>query len=288
MERADLGAGRLRRREDLGIERAAGVDHGLPAVQPDSPASGAMASSGTATMTSSTSSRSACGSANARTPSTSDRNRSRRPASGWRPPGPASRPGQGDAEGRPDGPRPDDPDDRRLARVGVPVGDGSWSLSWTSSPWRWSARRAGSRSMPAGLDRRPRSRRRVARLGSSAGAARPRPSSAARPRTVRDASAVRFHPSSVASQRGRDALPAIDPFGARASPRRGPAGRLPAGRALGDRIDLDRPRSRSRSCSRTCSATPAAASSRGRRRDARRVAAGPRRRGRDPVHARRA
>ena len=56
------------------------------------PASGAMASSGTARMISSTSSRSGSGSAKTRAPSTSERNRSRRPGRGWRPRGPASRP----------------------------------------------------------------------------------------------------------------------------------------------------------------------------------------------------
>ncbi|HEY8817947.1 MAG TPA: hypothetical protein VIM25_03920, partial [Candidatus Limnocylindrales bacterium] len=35
MEGPDLGAGGHRRSEDLGAERAAGMDHGLPAVHPE-------------------------------------------------------------------------------------------------------------------------------------------------------------------------------------------------------------------------------------------------------------
>ena len=82
MERADLRAGGHRRCEDLGPERAAGVDHRLAAVHPERrrPA-GAIASSGTARMISSTSSRIGSGSAKTRVTSTSERNRSRRPAS---------------------------------------------------------------------------------------------------------------------------------------------------------------------------------------------------------------
>ncbi len=123
MERADLRPGRHRRGEHLGVERAARVDHGLAAVHAaGSPASGAIASSGTARMMSSTSSTRACGlgegadavdeRAEPLAPArVAARDRLDRPA-GAR---------QGDAERRPDRPGADDADDRRLARLGVRV-----------------------------------------------------------------------------------------------------------------------------------------------------------------------
>ena len=81
VERPDLRPGGLGRFEDLGTERAAGVDHRLAAVHPDRAASGASASSGTARMMSSTSSTRAWASMNARSTVTRPRNRSRRLAS---------------------------------------------------------------------------------------------------------------------------------------------------------------------------------------------------------------
>ena len=153
-----------------------------------------------------------------------------------------------------------------VVRVGVVARRGS------SSPWRWWPGGAGSRSMPAasmaasclGVRARPSPGRRPA--------ARPTPSSAGG-RDASDGRAVRFHPSSVASQRRISTrCHAIDPV---RRPRDPSAPGLPdlyRLAAVGDRIDLGaRSRSRSRSCSRTLLRHAGGGIVRdGRRRDARR------------------
>ena len=113
------------------------------------PASGAIASSGTARMISSTSSRIGSGSAKTRATSTSERNRSRRPgsrlATAWiGQPAAAQR----DAERRPDRAGADDADDRRLARARVHVRVRVVARV-APSPWRCEPGGGGSRSMPA-------------------------------------------------------------------------------------------------------------------------------------------
>ena len=91
----------------------------------------------------------ACGSAKARAPSTSAAEplAPARVAAGDRVDRPAG-PGQGDAEGGPDRARPDDPDDRRLARARSAGGVGVVARV-DSSPWRWMPGGTGSRSIPA-------------------------------------------------------------------------------------------------------------------------------------------
>jgi hypothetical protein len=117
VERTDLRPGRHRRREDLRSQRAAGVDHRLPAVHPD--AAGKRRDG-------------VVGHGEDDELDLLDEGRRLReaacsldPASKRLAPtgitarhgvdGPA-RPGEGDAEGGPDGTRADDPDDRRLLR----------------------------------------------------------------------------------------------------------------------------------------------------------------------------
>ena len=130
------------------------------------PASGAMASSGTARMISSTSSRSGVTSAKARVPPTSSLNRSRRTGSRLataadRPAGP----GQGQPERRSDRAGPDDPDDRRLAGVRVLVRVGV-VVRRRRRRDRGPGPAAGSSSMPGRRAGRRPSRRRVPRAGS--------------------------------------------------------------------------------------------------------------------------
>ena len=156
-----------------------------------------------------------------------------------------------------------------------------WSLAWTSSPWRW--RPGGGRVEvdAGGLDRGLGLR--VVALRDRRRGGRARPSSAGA--RVGGAVAVRLHATSVASQRGSAALPAIDPFGARAplGPGLPDIYRLAV---LADRIDLatapghGQDPARERAPPRRWRHRP-----RRGRRDAGLVAAGRRGRGRDPVHA---
>ena len=203
VERADLGPGGHGRGEDLGPERAAGVDHRLAAVHPERAGQRRRsASSGTARMISSTSSRIGSGSAKTRSTSTSERNRSRR--AGVTAGDGVDRPAgttQGDAERGPDGARPDDADDRRLARgrMGVRVGVvAGVRLVVVPVGYRAAAGRGRSGRLDGGRrlgpvaapDRRP--------------AGRPRPSSSVGSWAWRPV-CRRQHPSSVASRTARRA-----------------------------------------------------------------------------------
>ena len=241
-----------------------------------------MASSGTATMTSSTSSRSACGSANARTPSTFERKRSRlaalRLATAW-----IGQPARLRAtpSAVPTAPAP------MIPMTGGSPGSACrwgcwWSLSWTSSPWRWKPGGAGSRSMPAASIAASVSACALAVAGSSPGGSR-HALIGRRPRWSDGRGTLA--PIECSEPVRKRALTAIDPFGARR-----PLGddlpdhyRLAV---LSDRIDLDRaPVTVKILLENALRHAGEGMVHAGRRRDADRVAAGPGRRGRDPVHA---
>ena len=202
-----------------------------------------IASSGTARMISSTSSTSGVASAkraDARDeapeplapPGVPARDRVDRPAG----------PVEGDAERRADRARPDDPDDRRLARRALVRGDGGAGRRRGRGPGRRAScwPRVGSRSIPAASISRSvslagRRRRRVA--AAAPGLHRPR-SAGRGPATVGGT----LPRSECTDRTTEDAWPSSDPFGARASLGPGPSRRLSAGRARRP----DRPRSGAR------------------------------------------
>ena len=218
--------------EDLGAERRrwCGPWPGRRTAGGRRPAP-AMASSGTARMTSSTSSRIAVASANARVPPTS-RPEPLAPAgvpAGDRRDRPAG-PAQGHAEGRPDRARADDPDAAAAGRARR----GRCGWRWSCGPAvvvvdRPRARGPESRSRPASRgDRRPgghRSRR---------------PAAGRRSRLARGRSLQAFigggtipcHESSERAQRGVNGASSTIRFAARAEPR---AGRCPTTTAFGAR-----------------------------------------------------
>ena len=135
-----------------------------------------------------------------------------------------ARAAQRDAQRRPDGARPDDPGDRRLARVRRAGGDARGRAAWTSSPWRCVPGRHRVEVDPGRLDAPPRVSARSAR-GSSPGSgpARLHAASPARSAASAASSAVRLPPIECSdASEDRTRCHGIDPFGARAPPRTGP------------------------------------------------------------------
>ena len=216
VERADLGPGRHRRRQDLGAQGAAGVDHGLPAVHPEAAGERPdhIVRDGQDDQLDLLDQRLRVGEGPGDLDQRAEPLASTGVAAGHgvdRPAGPRQR----HAERGADRARPDDPDDRWLARLrmlvrmGMVAGSGGWrSIPAASMAASVSARsRSGSSPgrLPHGLiaDRPPRvafeARRRRARKqahlevreGASAGA---------NAGIGRLEAAVRLHPSSVASE----------------------------------------------------------------------------------------
>ena len=187
----------MRRREDLGVERAAGVDHRLPAVHPDRPGErrDGVVGDGDDDQLDLLDEGLRLGERADAVDLRAEPLAAGRVAAGDRLDRPAG-PAQGDPEGGPDRARPDDPDDRRLARLGVLMR--VLVVARVDVVAVAVVARRGRVEVDAGrLDRRLGLGVRSASSGPRR-AARPTPSSAGGRdgRTV----AVRLHPSSVASQ----------------------------------------------------------------------------------------
>ena len=281
MEAADLGAGGHRRLEDLRAQRAAGVDHGLAAVQPDRPGERGEGVVGDGHddqldlldegLRLGERARAAGQPGQPLAPA---RDR------GWPPPGPASRRGSGPGPGRPRPPRR-----RRCPVVGRSPGSACWwgwacPSAWTSSPWRWWPGGTGSRSMPAASMAASVSAR--SRSGSSPGS-EPQAFTRASPRRGGGRGTIPRSECSEPCEVGRGVIPGS--LRRTCIPRSGPPGRLSTGRAgrpdglggaarHGPHPARERPAPRRRPDGR-CP----------RGRDPGQLAPGRGRRGRGPVHA---
>ena len=123
MERPDLGAGGHRRGEDLGAERAAGMDHRLPAVHPERGGErrDGVIGDGQDDELDLVEDRFGVREDAADLDQRTEPLAPTGVAAGDRVDRPAAA-AERDTEGRPDGPGPDDPDDRRLAGAGMDVG----------------------------------------------------------------------------------------------------------------------------------------------------------------------
>ena len=221
MERADLGARRPspargpRRR----ARRSCGPSPGRCTCR-SSPASGAIASSGTARMISSTSSTSGLRLGERRGARRRGSGTARAgPGRGWRRRGSASRPGSARRRARSRRPRPDDPDDRRLARRPRAGGDArARRRGPTRRRGRCVARRRSDRGRcPAASIAACVSPRRLAPRGSSPSGAAPQAFIGEPSRAACRARRGTLHPSSVAEPARRTRVTDPDPFGARAA-----------------------------------------------------------------------